>query len=236
MRKLLVLGVVAVLLFGLSAAASLLLQHWKTESEKAEEQKGKILFRPAPERAPDAEAGKPDQRSAERVQLARLEERRKLFEVIVEDIKTQQRVVDDKRRQADELKKDLQGKLDKLQEKFNELEKERKKNVEQMDLLQKKSVTFKLDEVRNIKDLASAFERMDVESAAQIFQDMAVKDMDRTAKILHEIGERQRAKLLAEIKKLAKPFRPDVTQELINKMLALQPPPPASPPAELLSK
>lgn len=234
MRKLVVLGVVAVLLFGLSAAASLLLQHWKTESEKADEQKSKILFRPAP--APDAEAGKPDQRSAERVLLSRLEERRKLFEVIVADIKTQQGIVDDKRRQLDELKKEHQGKLDKLQEKFKELETERKKSAEQMDLLQKKSINFKINEVRSIKDMASAFERMDVESAAQIFQDMAVKDMDRTAKILHEIGERQRAKLLAEIKKLAKPFRPDVTQELINKMLALQPPPPASPPAELLSK
>lgn len=230
MRKLLVLGLTAVLLFGLSAAGSLLIQHWKKEPEKIGDLKGKPMFPAPPERAADTET-KLDPRSTDRALLARIEERRKLFEMILADVKSQQGVFDKKRGELDDLKKELRDKTDKLQERFNELEKERKKNADLLDQLLKKTVSFEHNEVRNIKDLASAFERMEVESAAKILQDMAQKDMDRTAKVLHEIGERQRAKLLAEIKKLARPPRPDVTESLINRMLALQPPaPPPAPP------
>ncbi len=255
MKRLLLYGFVATLLFTVSASLSLWMQGWKFPAEeagkaaktpprKAAEPGAKSPGDAAPAPAEDLRpAVRPNSlpASEEAVQLAnslrdrikavrereeQLNARQKQLELVYQDIRGERTVLDEMRKQVNDELKALTEKLSAVERRFGDLEQEKQTVSKSVADLQKRQIDLDGVERKNIDKMASMYDSMAPESAARILQQMADSGkMDTAVKLLGQMKERQAAKVLAEI--------PDATlaAQLLEKLRGLKRSAPAAVPA-----
>jgi len=242
-KNIVILGVVAVILFSLSAGLSLWLNTPKATEEAKEDTKkkakpkvdetpddGKSIVRPNPVTNPD-EATKlaaqlKEQQESLKLREARLEAKQKQLEVVLIDIRAE-------RDQMEKLRRDLGNELKLLNAKAADLEKKASDIKDQQAALAKGNieltkgkVEIEKEEAKNILKMANQFDSMAADSAATILKSMTDSGkMETAVKILSQMKDRQAAQVLAAM--------PDATlaAQLLEKMKTLKRPttvPPAT--------
>jgi flagellar motility protein MotE (MotC chaperone) len=226
MKKLVLMGGVIVVLFGISAAASWFLRHGQAalgdhgevdESSLDKKNKGPansgVTASPPPELRPAVRAQvNPEvdsaaqlasnlrtQMDALRVREQQFTARQKSLELISQDIRTERNSMDELRKQLNEELKGLTERVESLERKAGEVDQKRKQLSDQNKELNNSMVRVESSEKDNIKHLATVYDSMDADAAAQHLQQMAdTGKIETAAKILAAMRERQAAKVLAQ--------------------------------------
>ncbi|MCS6866415.1 MAG: hypothetical protein RMJ56_15570 [Gemmataceae bacterium] len=223
MKNFLILGLLAMFLFSVSAALSLWLQQAKQQQETAEKDKEKT---PPPDKEKPAleKNGKPKEitepkpppatkeppasplSEADLKRLrdteARLERRTAQIELVLRDLQTQ-------RERNDYLLQQVMAELKNLPAETSKLD-------AMLKDLNNRTVEYNALEDANITKLATMYEAMAPEAAAPILKDMAEKGrMDTAAKILVKMKERNSARILESLE-------PSLGSQLIDRMLRLR--------------
>lgn len=238
MKKLLVVGVMSLILFVLSAAAS---YFWQQKmlvlaehgSEKAAESSSKESAHshgePGHEKpvAPPARAGHDDNppRAAVRPaynagteEIARmtgelrsrlatvrereeqLAARKKMIELIQEDIRGERTALDELRSQIKNEIEALNEAVDNVEKQRGNLDEERQKISKNTQEMESRIVQLQKEEQDNLKKMSGMYNSMAPEIAAKILQNLAdTGKMDTAVKVLGQMQERQAAKVLAEL-------------------------------------
>jgi flagellar motility protein MotE (MotC chaperone) len=229
MRKMLVGGSVVLVLFGVSAAASWILQRGSeshgegSEGETGTEMVGKLArshgdlsltqapasglrpalrasYNPEAEGAAQLAANLRNQLDAVKAREQHLTTRQKHLDLIFQDIRSEGAAVDELRKQVDAEMKVLQQKLEALEKKAADVDNRRQKASAEV-----KELKSTLSEVQNVekdrvKQISSIYDTMEPESAAEILQTMVdTGKMDTAVKILSTMRERQAARVLAQL-------------------------------------
>jgi flagellar motility protein MotE (MotC chaperone) len=196
MKNFLILGLLAGLLFSVSAALSLWLNQSKTTPTDADKDKEKVASKAAktgepkeaePKALPKVDSPPPPgperDRLTSRSEQERLKLRAEQLEMVVRDLQAQQEATDKARRDvAAELKKIPAevGRLDALAAD-----------------LKKQQVEFEASERKNIEKIAAMYDAMTPEAAAPTLKQMADSGkIDMAAKILALMKERNAARVL----------------------------------------
>jgi flagellar motility protein MotE (MotC chaperone) len=125
--------------------------------------------------------------------------RQKTLDLIYQDLRTERAAVDDLRKQLNDELKGLSNKVEFLEKKTGEVDQKRKQLSEQKEEIKQSIVRIEDSEKENVKHLATVYDAMDAEAAAQHLQQMAdTGKIDMAAKILNAMRERQAAKVLAQ--------------------------------------
>jgi len=198
MKNFLILGLLALLLFSISAALSLWLNQSKQTTTEKEKEKEKAISKDAkhgevkdtnePHPLPKADHAAPSSGSEATATMlrdreAKLERRAAQIDLVVRDIQSQ--------REATEAK---------LQKVLNEL-KNVSKETNKLDALaadlKKQKVEFETAEKQNIEKMSKMYDAMTPEAAAPILKEMAERGrLDMAAKILVFMKERNAARVL----------------------------------------
>jgi flagellar motility protein MotE (MotC chaperone) len=228
MKNFLILGLLALLLFSVSAALSVWLNQSKpqAETDKGKEEKvaakeplkdtkdpHKDVSTPHPVvKPPEGPSGGSETTARElRDQQDKLVRRAAQIEVVVRDLQTQREATETTLRQVmSEL-----GKVSTETAKLDAL----------ADDLKKQWATFEAGEKKPIERLAAMYDAMDPEAAGPIFKQMAdTGKIDLAAKILAQMKDRKAASVLAAMNDSA------LALAIVEKMRNLRPPPPPPPP------
>jgi flagellar motility protein MotE (MotC chaperone) len=227
MKNFLVLGLLAALLFSISAALSIWLNQSKTDPNADKDKgEGKTAAKGTkgsepkestePKAAPKVEPPPPGPESAAqflRDREARLKFRSEQVELVLRDLQVQRDATDAAMRALTaELKTAAleAGKLDLLAED-----------------LRKKKVEFEAGEKKNIEKIAAMYDAMTPDAAAPILKQMADNGkMDMAAKILVQMKERNAARVLEAMND------PALALQVLDKMRGIRaanPPAPGAP-------
>jgi flagellar motility protein MotE (MotC chaperone) len=240
MKKLLVMVTVISVLFGISAGASWYLRHSQAAAgdhgdgtepiaEKAQKSPANqplhssppTELRPAVRPSMSAEVDSAaqlannlrTQSDALRAREQQFATRQKSLELICQDIRGERVAMDDLRKQLNEDLKGMTERIEALERKAGDVDQKRKQLSDQNKELNQSMVRVEDSEKASIKRLATVYDSMDADSAAQHLQQMAdTGKMDTAVKILSAMRERQAAKVLAQF-----PDRTTVVQ-LLEKM------------------
>jgi flagellar motility protein MotE (MotC chaperone) len=217
MKNFLILGLLALLLFSVSAALSLWLNQSRTAPDPAAEKdkaaaktrapEGKDPPEPRPlpkvEPTPDASALLTDRE-------ARLARRSAQVELVMRDIQSQREAVEATLRQVNAELKAAAARTGDL-------------DAVAADL-RRKTTEYEGTEAKNIDLMAARLEPMPPESAAPILRQMAESGQMATAvKVLAKMKERQAARVLAEL------GDPALAAQILDKMRGLKTAPPPNP-------
>lgn len=228
MKNFLVLGLLAALLFTVSAALSVWLNQSKHAAEAdKDKEKDKVAAKGAkagepkettePKAAPKVEPPPPGPESAAlivREREAKLDRRAAQLELVVRDLQSQ--------REATEAA--LQAVLSEMKKVSNETS---KLDALAEDLRRKK-VEFEAGEKKNIEKIAAMYDAMTPEAAAPILKQMAdTGKLEMAAKILVQMKERNAARVLEAMND------PALALQILEKMRGIRaaaaPPPGAAP-------
>ncbi len=238
MKKLILMGVVVVILFGISAAASWVLRqghapHGETEEPEttAETKKGTghgggsgggmtAAVRPNYNAEADAAANIASnyrtQQEALRTRETALTNRMKNLETIYLDIRTERAGMEEVRKQIAEEMKALAEKLDALERKAGEVDKQRDKLSKQRRDLDNNILVLEGNEKEGIKRLAAIYDTLDPEQGARHIQYLAdTGKMDVAVKILNGMRDRTAAGLLSKMED------PITVGQLVDRMRAV---------------
>jgi flagellar motility protein MotE (MotC chaperone) len=222
MKKLIVMGVVVAVLFGLSAAASWVLRQGQAahaehdDAEPAAETKkagghgaapgagGTAAVKPPFNSEADAAANIAssfrNQQEALKGREAQLTGRMKQLETILLDIRTERATMEELRKQINEEMKALAEKLDNLERKSGDVDKQRDKLSKQRKELDASIWSVEANEKESVKRLAGVYDTMDAEAAARHLQLLAdTGKMDLAVKILSAMRDRTAARVLSEM-------------------------------------
>lgn len=237
MKKLLIVGVMSLILFVLSASAS---YFWQQKmlvlaehgNEKTAESSGKESARShadsghekpaAPARAghddnPPRVAVRPAYNAGTeeiarmtgelRSRLASVREReeqltarKKMIELIQEDIRGERTALDELRSQIKNEIESLNEAVDNIEKQRGNLDEERQKISKNTQEMESRIVQLQKEEQDNLKKMSGMYNSMAPEIAAKILQNLAdTGKMDTAVKVLGQMQERQAAKVLAEL-------------------------------------
>lgn len=225
MKNFLILGLLAMFLFSVSAALSLWLQQAKQQQDAAEKEKDKEKTAPADKDKPaldksgqPKETTEPKPRPASkdtpasplseadlkrlRDTEAKLERRAAQIELVIRDIQTQ-------RERNEFLLQQVMAELKNLPAETSKLD-------AMLKDLNSRTVEYNALEDANITKLATMYEAMAPEAAAPILKEMSEKGrMDTAAKILAKMKERNSARILEALE-------PSLSSQLIERMLRIR--------------
>lgn len=226
MKNFLILGLLALLLFSISAAASLWLNQSKNaaaekekdkDKEKAKEKDkdgekagAKVAKESPPAPKPDAPGPGPDSAALIRAQEAQMSRRAQQFEMVIRDLQTQREASEASLRLVMAELKNVSAETSKLDLLANSLK------AQQLQIDQ--------GEVKNIEKLATMYDAMAPESAAPLLKEMAEKGrLDTAAKIVLKMKERNVARVLESMNDPALAF------QILDRVRTLRPPAPVVP-------
>ena len=153
------------------------------------------------------------QMDALRVREQQFVTRQKSLELICQDIRVERASMDDLRKRLNDELKDLSDRVESLERKSGEVDQKRKQLSDQNKELTQSMLHVEDSEKASIKRLATVYDSMDADTAAQHLQQMAdTGKIDTAVKILTSMRERQAAKVLAQF-----PDRTTVVQ-LLERM------------------
>jgi flagellar motility protein MotE (MotC chaperone) len=135
-----------------------------------------------------------------RAREQQLQVRQKHLDIIHQDLRNERASVDEVRQQVNAEMKALTDKIEALERKSTEVEKQKQKLMEQNKEL--KQTVFEVDNVeqKSFKRMATTFDSMDADTAAELLQQMADSGkMDMAVKIVSTMQERQAARVLAQM-------------------------------------
>jgi flagellar motility protein MotE (MotC chaperone) len=244
MKQALVIGLLALVLFGVSAGVSWYLQHMK---ESAGRTKGEADGAASESQAP-AKGGPPlrasvksapDPRADETLQLANrlrtqeealkkreqaLANRQKQIDLIFKDIRDERAAVDELRKQLQDEVRTAHELAESVEQKSTQLDQQRTEAERQMLELKRTMTDFETTELERVKQLAGIYDTMPADSAAKILETLAnAGNMEIAVKILGTMKDRQAAKVLAEMRD------PGLAAQLLEKLRGLRKPAPAPP-------
>jgi flagellar motility protein MotE (MotC chaperone) len=223
-KKMIVMGGLVLVLFGISAGASWFLQQdnhsaadhaeadpFADKQAKAGAHQGGSFggaadvrpavrppFNQSADDAAQLAANLRNQMEALRTREQQFTVRQKSLEIIYQDIRSERAAIDELRKQLNDEMKALADKLDSLERKSGEMQQKSKQLTEQNKELSQTVLRIEEVEKENIKRLAAVYDAMDAEAAAQHLQHMADTGKIETAvKILGAMRERQAAKIFA---------------------------------------
>jgi flagellar motility protein MotE (MotC chaperone) len=217
MKKLILLGVVVAVLFGISATSSWLLRQQKastadhgdgTEAGGDKGQKGtpqdvrqavRSPFNPDADKAAQLFGDLRTQSDALKAREQQFNARQKSLEIIYQDLRAERAALDELRKQCNDELKALADKLESLDRKAGDVDHQRKDVVGKIDDFEKRKVQFANTEQKKTYDrLGTVYDTMDPEAAARLLQHMAdTGSIDTAVKILTVMHERQASKVLA---------------------------------------
>ncbi|MBA4065305.1 MAG: hypothetical protein C0501_16660 [Isosphaera sp.] len=217
MKNFLILGLLALFLFSVSAALSL----WLNQSRNAPDPADKAAPKsrapdpkdpPEPKPLPKAEPPPPGADSAAILsdREARLARRSAQVELVMKDIQSQRDAVEATLRQVNSELKAVAARTGELDGQAADLK--------------KKLAEVELSEAKNIGEMAARYDTMAAESAAPIFRQMADSgQLDTAVKILARMKPRNAAQVLAALGDTA------LATQLTDRMLRLRTAPPPVP-------
>jgi hypothetical protein len=203
MKKIIVMGVVVVVLFGLSAGASWMLhQNGMMDAEHSEgheghegggEKGGKsgasghgaspggndVATGLRPGYNPDADSAGVlltsvnAEKEAIKAREKLLASRQKSLDLILLDIRTERLAIDELRKQIDEELRNASDKMDALDRKSGELDKQRKQTAAKAQEISDRWSTITDSEKDSYKHMAQTYENMEAEAAAECIQKLA---------------------------------------------------------------
>lgn len=213
MKNFLILGAVALALFGVSAGLSI----WLNQSKQTDEgEKGKKAGAKEKEEVPPIvrpnfptnggddpaklAAQLREQLAAVKERESRVDRRQAQIDLLLQDIRSEREVIDGLRKQvASELRLAVE-KMNEVEVKAKQLDRDRADAVKKNDDLKKSVVEITEMEAKNLVKIASINDAMPPENAAKILQQLADSGkMDMAAKLLLQMKETKAAKVLAEI-------------------------------------
>ncbi len=225
MKNFLILGLLALLLFSISAAASLWLNQSKNGAAEKEKDKDKEKAKEkdkdgekaaakgpkeGPPVKPDAPTAGPDSAALIREQEAKLTRRAQQVELVIRDLQTQREASEASLRLVMGELKNVSAETSKLDLLANSLK------AQQLQIDQ--------GEVKNIEQIAKTYDAMAPESAAPLLKEMAEKGrLDTAAKIVMKMKERNVARVLEAMNDPALAF------QILDRMRTLRPPAPVVP-------
>jgi hypothetical protein len=223
MKKIIAMGVVVIVLFGLSAGASWMLNHnglQETKTEEGQEAEGgkahkntapvgtghetPTNLRPGFNADSDA-AGQllvavKSEKEALKTREKQLATRQKSLDLILLDIRTERGVIDELRKQLDEELKTASEKMDAIERRSGDVSKQSKQTQAKALEVDDRWSKFADSEKDNYKHIAQVYENMEAEAAAESLQKMADNGkMDIAAKVLTQMSERKAARLLTAL-------------------------------------
>lgn len=223
MKRMMLVLVVGVALFGLSAGLSVFMQKTAQKNEPGPEEKGSKglpvgkagkgadsgKLAPLPSRAlakPSAESLAQlasSLRHKEDLLLAREEKvkaRQGQLDLIFNDIKSEQKTLESLRLEIAAEMKLLNEKMDLLEKKSGDLDKKKIKLTEHAEEVKKTLFEVDVAEQNRVKQMALMYNTMAPDVAGEVFQQMADSGkMDLAVKILSVMQERQGAQVLAQM-------------------------------------
>lgn len=230
MKKLLIIGVTSLVLFVLSASASYFWQQKQKQSAAAESAgKDGQIVKEAGKHASSSVSGSSRDDSAPRTavrpaynggteEIARmtnelrsrlasvreredqLAARKKMIELVQEDIRGERTALDELRTQIKNEMDALNEALEGVEKQRGSLDEERQKISKSTQEMEAKVVQLQKEEQDNLKKMSGMYNSMSPEVAAKILQNLAdTGKMDTAVKVLGQMQERQAAKVLAEL-------------------------------------
>ncbi len=246
MSRMILFLFVAVLLFSLAAGASWYLQQrhaQELDQAKAGDDKaaksvshapaakgtatdalpGRAVSRPPASADPDrvAQAALTLQRQQESLKNREqfLETREKQMNLIHDDIKKEHKKLDIVRKEIQAELQLVQDKLELLEKKSSEVDTKRQQITQQVNEFDAKRIEVSGTEAANLKKLATIYDKMDPEAAAQGIEQMVEKGkIEMAVAILSNMNQRQAAGLLSEISK----GDPGIAIQLLDRMRFLK--------------
>jgi flagellar motility protein MotE (MotC chaperone) len=252
MKKLLVIGVISLVLFALSATVSFFLQKSKTSQEPTGEEPGMVAKEggdgkeapsgkdSAPRSTEPRVAVRPpfNPATADAAQLAselrgrlnkvlerekQLEDRKRDLRFIVEDIRTTKSEIDNLRKLLSNESKALEESMAGLDRQKSQLSQEQARTNASLQEMEGKRLKLLGEEENNIKKMAAMYNTMEPERAASLVQSLSDKgQMETAAKILALMQERRAASVLAELAG-TKPGQ-DLATQLTDRIKSLRKP------------
>jgi flagellar motility protein MotE (MotC chaperone) len=234
MKNFLILGLVALLLFAVSAALSLWLNSSKEgEADKKEPKKTakettkdkdkdkddelRPAIKPTPSLGTD-EGGRLAAQLREQLAIvkereAKLDRRQAHIELLLQDVRSEREVIENLRKQVAVEMKMVAEKMTEVEGRFTQLDREREQNAKKIDEAQKRVLDITQAEDKNISKMATMYDSMPAENAAKIMQQMADSGkMETAVKLLSQMKETKAAKVLAEISD------PALAAQMLEKM------------------
>jgi flagellar motility protein MotE (MotC chaperone) len=230
MKKLVVIGVTSLVLFILSASASYFWQQKqkngpamdaaakdRSASKETPKHASAASTSAAQDDSPPRAAVRPAYNpgteeiarmtSELRTRLASVHERedqlaarKKMIELIQEDIRGERTALDELRSQIKSELEALNEAVDGVEKQRSSLDEERQKVGKTTQEMEAKIVQLQKEEQDNLKKMSGMYNSMSPEVAAKILQNLAdTGKMDTAVKVLGQMQERQAAKVLAEL-------------------------------------
>jgi flagellar motility protein MotE (MotC chaperone) len=244
MKKMLMVFVVGVALFGLSAAASWYLQrdenHGTSEPAAAEKVKATpvslptmpvtdatsraaVRPNPAPENVVQLAASMQKQQESLRQREQQLAVRQKNLDLVYQDLKTERKSLDEVRLQINEEMKALADKMEQLERKAAELDRQHDKIAEKTQDIKGRMLELDKTEQSNFKRFGTIYDTMPAEKAGETLQHLVDSGkIDTAVSILAGMRERQAANVLASIQDRD----PDVVVHLLERLKTMKKPAP----------
>jgi flagellar motility protein MotE (MotC chaperone) len=126
--------------------------------------------------------------------------RKKLIELIQDDIRGERTALDELRTQIKNEMEALNEAIDGVEKQRGSLEEERQKVSKNTQEMESRIMQLQKEEQDNLKKMSGMYNSMSPESAAKILQNLAdTGKMDTAVKVLGQMQERQAARVLAEL-------------------------------------
>jgi flagellar motility protein MotE (MotC chaperone) len=155
-----------------------------------------------------------EQRAQVREKEDQLTARQRQLELVIENIRSERKAIDDLREELDEVLREgegrLEGRLAEVEQKKAELE------IKQQDI-DGRVTEMTGSEKGNIKKMAALYDSMPADSAAKIFQQMVdTGTMDTAVKLLSNMVEKKAARVLAEMSNNSPQIAAQLSERLKN--------------------
>jgi flagellar motility protein MotE (MotC chaperone) len=228
MKKVMVLGGIALVLFGVSAAVSWFLspklQHGPEEepavgrridntgsgsakqpsavgtNEELTKSVARPPYTPGTDEAVTLASNLRERLAAVREKEDRLLSRQKNLEIVYQDIRGERGNLDQLRKQVAAELRAVDEKMSAVERRFAEAEQKRVDNEQRVTETQKNLIAIESNEQTNFKRMAEMYDAMEPESAAQIMLQLSNSGkMDTAVKVLSQMRPRQAAAILAAI-------------------------------------
>jgi flagellar motility protein MotE (MotC chaperone) len=240
MKKLVLVFVIGVAFFGVSALASWYLQREETHTPAETTEKPKssphgmpaiaitdatsraaVRPNPAPENVVQLAANIQKQQEALREREQKLAVRQKNIEIVYQDLKTERKALDEVRVQINDEMKTLQERMEALERRAAELDRKEGKIAERTQDMKSKVLELDKTEQANFKRFGTIYDTMPPEKAGETLQHLVdTGKIDTAVSILATMRERQAANVLASIQDRD----PDVVVHLLERLKTLKKP------------
>ncbi len=148
----------------------------------------------------------------------KLTSQQKNLELVYQDIRGERGAIDELRKQVGDELKAVDGKMGDVERERAKAEEKRQETDKKVTEMQKNLFELEGVERENIKKMAETFDSMAPESAAKILQSLAdTARMDTAVKVLGQMKERQRGKVLEELS-TATPEGAALAAQLLEKL------------------